>query len=275
MRQVVLTIAGSDSGGGAGIQADLKTFCAFGVFGASAVTALTAQNTLGVRAIADVEASFVKAQIEAVAEDFAIAAAKTGMLARQSVIETVAESLRALALAHLVVDPVSVAAGGDVLLEPAAISAMRELMLPLAAVITPNAREAEIITGTAVTDLRTMRAAAEKLVVMGARAALVKGGRLGGDESIDVLCDGRSTREYRAQRVAIRRTHGAGCTLSAALAASLALGLDLDTAVDVAKSYASTALETAVNIGHGATPLNHMVNPERMIKLKVCGTRQP
>jgi hydroxymethylpyrimidine/phosphomethylpyrimidine kinase len=262
MFEVVLTIAGSDSGGGAGIQADLKTFVAFGVFGTCAVTALTAQNTLGVHGIADVEAVFVAAQIDAVAEDFEIAAAKTGMLARRIVIETVAERLQTRGIPHLVVDPVMVAASGDVLLEPDAIIAMRELMLPLATIVTPNLREAEVITGSAVNSLGTMRVAAEKLVAMGARAALVKGGRLGGDEAIDVLCDGHATREYRAPRVCIDRAHGTGCTMSAALAACLALGLGLEEAVDAAKHYVTRALEFAPRIGHGASPLNHLVTSD-------------
>jgi len=261
MLEVVLTIAGSDSSGGAGIQADLKTFAAFGVFGTSVVTALTAQNTLGVREIADVAPDFVAAQIDAVAEDFEIAAAKTGMLARRIVIEAVAERLRTCRIPYLVVDPVMVAASGDVLLEAEAIAAMRELILPLATIVTPNLREAEIITGSAVNNVAAMRAAAEKLVAMGAHAALVKGGRLSGEEAIDVLCDGRATREYRTRRIRIDRAHGTGCTMSAALAACLALGLDLGEAVDIAKRYVTRALEFAPRIGHGATPLNHLVTP--------------
>ena len=263
MTAVALTIAGSDSGGGAGIQADLKTFAAFGVFGASVVTALTAQNTTGVRAIANVEESFVGAQFDAVAEDFAIAAAKTGMLSRRAVIEIVAGRIRAFRIAPLVVDPVMVAAGGDVLLEADAITAMRDLMLPLAAVVTPNIHEAEILTGMRIANTAAMRDAAQRITALGARAALVKGGRLGGPDSIDVLHDGRSTREFRVRRVPLARAHGAGCTLSAAIAAVLALGAPLDDAVDAAKRYVTRALEHAPRIGHGATPLNHLVKPDR------------
>jgi hydroxymethylpyrimidine/phosphomethylpyrimidine kinase len=262
MLRVTLTIAGSDSGGGAGIQADLKTFGAFGTFGTSVLTALTAQNTSGVRAIAEVETAFVAAQIAAIAEDFEIAAAKTGMLARTAVIETVAECLRRYRLGPLVVDPVMVAASGDVLLEPGAIAAMRELMLPLAAIVTPNAREAELLTGVRVTGPESMREAAHRLVGMGARAALVKGGRLALDDAVDILWDGTTMREFRAPRVAVARAHGTGCTLSAAIAAGLASGLALADAVGKAKRYVTRALERAPRIGHGARPLNHMVKPE-------------
>jgi len=262
MPAVTLTIAGSDSGGGAGIQADLKTFTAFGVFGTSVLTALTAQNTTGVRAIAEVEPAFVAAQIDAVAEDFEIAAAKTGMLARTAVIEVVAERLRAHRITQVVVDPVMVAASGDVLLEPGSIAAMRELMLPLAAIVTPNAREAGMLTDLSVTGLASMREAAQKLVGMGARAALVKGGRIGGDDAVDIFCDGAGVRELRGPRVAVARAHGTGCTLSAAIAAGLALGYPLGNAVEIAKRYVTRALETAPRIGHGARPLNHMEKPE-------------
>jgi hydroxymethylpyrimidine/phosphomethylpyrimidine kinase len=262
MVAIALTIAGSDSSGGAGIQADLKTFAAFGVFGTSVLTALTAQNTAGVRAIAEVEPAFVAAQIDAVAEDLELAAAKTGMLSRMVVVEVVAERLRAHRIAQVVVDPVMVAASGDVLLEPGAIAAMRELMLPLATIVTPNAREAELLTGLSVTGPASMRKAAQKLVAMGARAALVKGGRLDLDEALDVFCDGKESREFSAPRVAIARAHGTGCTLSAAIAAGLALGLGMEQAVGTAKRYVSRALETAPRIGHGARPLNHLVNPE-------------
>lgn len=264
MTAVALTIAGSDSGGGAGVQADLKTFAAFGVFGTSVITALTAQNTVGVRAIAAVEASFVGAQFDAVAEDLEIKAAKTGMLARRAVIEIVADRIRAHRIVNLVVDPVIVAASGDVLMEADAIAAMRDLMLPLARIVTPNVREAEVLTGMRIDDANAVREAAQRITAMGARAALIKGGRRGGPDSIDVLHDGRAIREFRARRVPVTRAHGTGCTLSAAIAASFALGLAIDDAVDVAKRYVTRALESAARIGHGATPLNHLVKPDRM-----------
>jgi hydroxymethylpyrimidine/phosphomethylpyrimidine kinase len=262
MIRVALTIAGSDSGGGAGIQADLKTFAAFGVFGTSVITALTAQNTLGVRAIADIAPAFVRAQLDAIREDFAVVSAKTGMLARRSIIETVAAHLCDRPLRNLVVDPVMVAASGDVLLAPDAVAAMRELMLPLATLLTPNLREAEILSGVAVSDVATMHLAARTIVEMGARAVLVKGGRLGGSTAVDVLCRGSTIREFSAPRVAVSRAHGTGCTLSAAIAAALALGAQLEVAIQVAKDYVMRALATAERVGHGATPLNHLIKPE-------------
>src|SRR6266481_946013 len=258
---VVLTIAGSDSSGGAGIQADLKTFAAFGVYGASVLTALTAQNTRGVTAIADIDPAFIAAQIDAVAEDLRIAAAKTGMLSHSAVIEVVADRLRAHPVPFLVVDPVMVAASGDVLLKPEAIASLRDL-IPLATIVTPNIYEAEILTGIKVTGVDAMRDAARALVANGARAALVKGGRFDAGDAIDVYCNGRTLREFRSPRIRIERAHGTGCTLSAALAASLALGASLEDAVDTAKRYVTRALETAPKLGHGATPLNHLVKPD-------------
>jgi hydroxymethylpyrimidine/phosphomethylpyrimidine kinase len=260
--RIALTIAGSDSGGGAGIQADLKTFAAFGVFGTSVITALTAQNTLGVRAVAEVQPAFVRAQLDAISEDFAVASAKTGMLARQPIIEIVATHMRNRRLRNLVVDPVMVAASGDVLLAPEAVAAMCELMLPLAALLTPNLREAEILSGVTITDVLSMHQAARKLVEMGARAVLVKGGRLEGPTSVDVLCHGATVREFSAQRVSVSRPHGTGCTLSAAIAAGMALGLQLEDAIARAKRYVTRALATAERVGHGATPLNHLIKPE-------------
>jgi hydroxymethylpyrimidine/phosphomethylpyrimidine kinase len=264
MMRVALTIAGSDSGGGAGIQADLKTFAAFGVFGTSVITALTAQNTLGVRAVADVEPAFVRAQLDAISEDFAVAGAKTGMLARRPIIETVATHLRNRRLRNLVVDPVMVAASGDVLLAPDAVAAMRELMLPLATLLTPNVHEAEILSGLAIEDVPAMHRAARTLVELGARAVLVKGGRFGGPTSVDVLCNVGTMREFSAPRVAVSRAHGTGCTLSAAIAAALAQGLHLEDAIQTAKHYVTRALATAERVGHGATPLNHLLKPEEM-----------
>jgi hydroxymethylpyrimidine/phosphomethylpyrimidine kinase len=262
MTVVALTIAGSDSSGGAGIQADLKTFAAFGVFGTSAITALTAQNTRGVVAIANLEPEFVAAQIDAVADDFTVAAAKTGMLSRAAIVAAVAERIRARRIPNLVVDPVMAAASGDLLLEPDAISMMRTAMLPLAAVVTPNLDEARILTGREVADAAAMREAARAIVGAGARAALVKGGGLSGD-ALDILFDGRDFHEFSAPRIALKgapgRAHGAGCTLSAAIAAALARGDSLVAAVDAAKRYVTLALQQAPQIGHGSRPLNHLV----------------
>jgi hydroxymethylpyrimidine/phosphomethylpyrimidine kinase len=266
MTRVALTIAGSDSGGGAGIQADLKTFTAFGVFGTSVITALTAQNTLGVRAVADVAPAFVRAQLEAIREDFAIAGAKTGMLARRPVIEAVAMHLRERPLRNLIVDPVMVAASGDLLLAPEAVAAMRELILPLATLLTPNVHEAEILSGMKINDVATMHRAARAIMETGAQAVLVKGGRLGGPTSTDVLCGSAALREYSVPRVAVSRAHGTGCTLSAAIAASMALGADLEAAIDRAKRYVTRALAAAERVGHGAAPLNHLIKPEETPK---------
>jgi hydroxymethylpyrimidine/phosphomethylpyrimidine kinase len=268
MIAVALTIAGSDSSGGAGIQADLKTFAAFAVFGTSAITAVTAQNTRRVSAIANLDPAFVAAQIDAVADDFTIAAAKTGMLSRTEIIGAVADRIRTRKIPNVVVDPVIVAASGDVLLEPDAITMMRDVMLPLAAVVTPNLREASILTGRDVSNRDAIREVAQALVALGARAALVKGGSpaavlLAGDvqnqDAVDILYDGRNFREFRAPRVAFGRAHGAGCTLSAAIAASLARGESLENSIDAAKRYVTLALQNAPRIGHGSQPLNHSV----------------
>lgn len=241
---VALTIAGSDPSGGAGLQADLLTFAALGVHGASVVTALTAQNTLAVRAIAPVDPTFVAQQLDAVLDDLDVRAAKTGMLHRAAVVEAVAERLAARAVPHLVVDPVIVATTGVVLLEPAGVAALRARLLPLATLVTPNLGEAEALTGRPVADPAGMREAARALVGAGARAALVKGGHLPGD-ALDVLYDGRGFHEFRAPRIATRHTHGTGCVLSAAVTASLARGLPLVEAVAAAKHHVTHALATA------------------------------
>ena len=267
MTAVALTIAGSDSSGGAGIQADLKTFAAFAVFGTSAITAITAQNTRGVSAIVDLDPAFIATQIDAVADDFTIAAAKTGMLSRTEIIGTVADRIRIRQIANLVVDPVMVTANGDILLEPVAIIMMRDLMLPLATLVTPNLREASILTGREVSSRDAMKEAARALVALGARAALVKGGSASvlrandvqDQDATDILYDGHHFREFRAARVALGRVHGAGCTLSAAIAASLARGESLENAIDAAKRYVTLALQNAPQIGHGSRPLNHSV----------------
>jgi hydroxymethylpyrimidine/phosphomethylpyrimidine kinase len=258
--KVTLAISGSDSCGGAGAQADLKTFGAFGVWGASAITALTAQNTLGVNAVADLDPGFVAAQIDSICDDLPVAAAKTGMLSRIEVIEAVADRVRARNIPNLVVDPVMVAASGAILLAPAAVAAMREHMFPLAAVVTPNLREAEILLGRSeVNDAAAMRKAARDLVRMGARAALITGGALDGD-ALDILFDGHDVHEFNTARTRPGRTHGAGCTLSAAIAAGLARGATMHAAIAAAKAYVTRAIEQAPALGHGSKPLNHMVS---------------
>jgi hydroxymethylpyrimidine/phosphomethylpyrimidine kinase len=252
---VALTIAGSDSSGGAGIQADLLTFAAFGVHGASVVTALTAQNTSGIRAVLEVEPGFVAQQIDAVLDYLEVRAAKTGMLYRAAVVAALAERLHARPLPHLVVDPVLAATTGLSLAEPAAIATLRDRLLPLATLVTPNLHEAEVLTGRPVTARADMREAARALLALGARAALVTGGHLAGD-AVDVLYDGRAFREFSAPRVETCSTHGTGCVLSAAVTAGLALGRGLEEAVAAAKRHVTQALATAPGIGHGRGPLN-------------------
>ena len=237
---VALTIAGSDPGGGAGIQADLRTFAAFGVHGASVIAALTAQDAGGVRAIAEVAPAFVAEQLDTVLGDLEVRAVKTGMLHRAAVIDV----LVARRLPLLVVDPVMAASRGGTLLEPTGVAALRDRLLPLATLVTPNLHEAEVLTGLTVADPAGMREAARALVALGAGAALVKGGHLAGD-AVDVLYDGHGFRELRAPRIEGRRLHGTGCVLSAAIAAGLALGDDLADAVAEAKRYVIRTIEAA------------------------------
>lgn len=254
---IALTIAGSDSGGGAGIQADLKTFHAFGVFGTSAVTAITAQNTLGVSAIHLVPLDVVRAQIDAVAEDLRPGAFKTGMLASAALVSTVARAIRDSQLANYVMDPVMVATSGDRLLDADAESALAQELLPLATLVTPNLHEAEILTGVPVTTLEEMGTAARRLVEMGAGAALVKGGHLGKGEAVDLLWDGSSEVTWHRVRMETLHTHGTGCTLSAAVAAGLARGLPLPESVEHAVDFVARAISTAPGLGGGHGPVNH------------------
>jgi hydroxymethylpyrimidine/phosphomethylpyrimidine kinase len=264
MLPIALTIAGSDSGGGAGIQADLKTFHAFGVFGTSALTAVTAQNTVGVFDVHSVPAATVRRQIEVVTGDLAVAAAKTGMLATAELVEAVAAAVAAAGLTRLVVDPVMVATSGDRLLDADAEGALTTRLLPLATVVTPNLDEAAILTGIVAADVAGMRRQALRLVELGAGAALVKGGHLASDELVDVLFDGVELREWRRARLVTRNTHGTGCTLSAAIAAGLAHGRPLAAAVDDALDYVARALAEAPGFGSGHGPLNHFVRARRV-----------
>jgi hydroxymethylpyrimidine/phosphomethylpyrimidine kinase len=253
--KTALTIAGSDSGGGAGIQADLKTFTAHGVFGTSAITAITAQNTLGVTAWQAVPADLVTAQIEAVAGDFAVDGVKTGMLATSAIVEAVAAAIESLDLPRVVVDPVIVAKGGAHLLEEDAVAAMRAELIPRAYLVTPNAAEAAALAGIPVRTLDQAREAAKRIAALGARAVIVKGGHLEVADAIDVFYDGRDFGELRAERIATRHTHGTGCTFSAAIAANLALGLPLAEAVARAKQYLTEAIRRAPGLGKGHGPL--------------------
>ena len=255
--QIALTIAGSDSGGGAGIQADLKTFHRFGVFGTSVVTAITAQNTLGVTSWRATPVELVRAQIDAVAADLRPAAVKSGMLGDAAVVEAVAAGVRAHALAPYVLDPVMVATSGDLLLEPTAVRAIIDALVPLAALVTPNLDEAELLVGFPVRDPDAMERAARALVErFGAAAALVKGGHLAGDTTTDVLFDGDVVR-FAHPRLTTTSTHGTGCTLSAAVAAGLARGEPLRAAVGAALDYVHRAIATAPGLGGGHGPLNH------------------
>jgi hydroxymethylpyrimidine/phosphomethylpyrimidine kinase len=252
-----LTIAGSDSGGGAGIQADLKTFAAHRVFGTSANTAVTAQNTLGVTMWRAMPTDLVTAQIEAVAGDIGADAVKVGMLASAAIVEAVAATIAELDLPHVVVDPVMVAKGGDRLLEEDAVAAMRTELLPRAHIVTPNVPEAEALSGLTIRSVDDMRAAGERILKLGPRVVLVKGGHLDGPESVDVACTAHGTFELRGPRIASRHTHGTGCTLSSAIAANLALGLDDRTALTRAREYLEGAIRHAPGIGRGHGPLDH------------------
>ncbi|GMR12436.1 MAG: bifunctional hydroxymethylpyrimidine kinase/phosphomethylpyrimidine kinase [Gemmatimonadota bacterium] len=258
---IVLTIAGSDSGGGAGIQADLKTFQAFGVFGTSAVTAVTAQNTLGVSTVHPVPPDMVRAQIAAVADDLPPSAVKTGMLASARIVEVVADALEQHDLGPYVLDPVMVASSGHRLLATDAQAAVARRLVPLADLSTPNLAEASVLADLEIANPDDMRAAAERLIERGARAVLMKGGHLGGTDVVDILHDGSELLEWRHPRLDTPHTHGTGCTLSAAITAGLALGSPLADAVDAAIEFVSRAIAAAPGLGKGQGPLNHSVRP--------------
>jgi hydroxymethylpyrimidine/phosphomethylpyrimidine kinase len=265
MMRKVLTIAGSDSGGGAGIQADLKTFTARGVYGMSAVTAITAQNTVGVQEVFELPAELVGRQIDSVMSDIGADAWKTGMLANAEIIHVVAERARHYGIERLVVDPVMVAKGGDLLLRPEAQAALIQDLIPLAYVITPNHHEAQALTGLAIHTVEDMRRAAVAIHALGARYVVVKGGHLlETSEAIDVLYDGRQFAEFHSPRVDTTNTHGTGCTFASAIAAELAKGHEIIEAVRLAKVYLTTALQTAagLRIGQGHGPLNHWLGQE-------------
>lgn len=258
-RPIALTIAGSDSGGGAGIQADLKTFHRLGVFGTSVVTAVTAQNTLGVRSIHAIPLDSVRDQIDAVADDLRPGAIKTGMLATAALVHTVVDALQYHDLGPLVVDPVMVSTSGARLLDESGEGAVRTHLVPRAALVTPNLHEAGILLGHPVTDVDQMARAARDLVDMGAGAALVKGGHLEGDV-VDVLWDGERERRWVRPRIETRHTHGTGCTLSAAITAGFARHDDLVPAVQRAIRFVAAAIASAPGLGAGHGPLNHFVS---------------
>lgn len=251
-----LTIAGSDSGGGAGIQADLKTFAALGVYGTSALTAITAQNTVGVQGVHELPAEFVGLQIDSVASDIGVDAVKTGMLANAEIIAVVATKVKEHDLPNLVVDPVMVAKSGDPLLREDACDALISQLLPLAVVVTPNLHEARVLTGMAIEDIEDMKKAAGAIHGLGAKHVVVKGGHLPG-ESIDVLFDGQEFTMFRSPRIETRNTHGTGCTFASAIAAGLAKGQSVVEAVEEAKEFITMALRHSPDIGHGHGPTHH------------------
>jgi len=255
---IALTIAGSDPSGGAGIQADLKTFAAFDVYGASAITAITVQSTRGVESVTPLEADLVSAQIEAVAGDLAIDATKIGMLATAAIVEAVAAAAARLRLPNLVVDPVMVAKSGDHLLAAEAVDAVRRRLLPLARVVTPNVPEAEVLTGLTIRTRDDAVGAAHALRALGARAVVVKGGHLDRADIVDVLVDGEREVEIVGERVPGVHTHGTGCTFAAAITARLALGDDLEVAIRAAQAYVREAMRTGIPLGRGHRPLDHL-----------------
>lgn len=257
---IALTIAGSDSGGGAGIQADLKTFAACGVYGASAITALTAQNTTGVTGIHDVPADFITAQIDAVFSDLDVKAVKIGMVARREAIEAIVAGLGRWAPKHVIVDPVMVATSGDRLLSPDAIDALRTKLFPRASLITPNLPEAAALLNESIAESgQDIEQQGRRLLAMGCPAVLIKGGHGHGPESTDYLIDASAVIRLAAPRIATGNTHGTGCSLSSAIAAGLAKGRDLETAVRDAKAYVSAAIAAAdrLDVGHGHGPIHH------------------
>lgn len=258
---VALTIAGSDSGGGAGIQADLKTFHQFGVFGTSVVTAITAQNTMSVSAVHPVPVDVVEAQMAALADDLPPHATKTGMLATADLVRAVARGIRQYGFPNYVLDPVMVATSGDRLLTRDAEVTVAEVLVPLAWVVTPNLDEAAILVQNEVRSVEQMERAGNTLVTMGARAALVKGGHLEGVSVVDVLVTPKAVRRFTHPRVDTRSTHGTGCTLSAAIVAGLGLGHPLEQAVAGALDFVHRAIAAAPGLGHGHGPVNHFVAP--------------
>jgi hydroxymethylpyrimidine/phosphomethylpyrimidine kinase len=255
--KTALTIAGSDSGGGAGIQADLKTFAAHGVYGTTAITAVTAQNTIGVRGSMALPPDIITAQIEAVAGDIGVDAVKTGMLANRRIVEAVAAAVAALHLPHVVVDPVMAATSGDRLLEDEAVAALKAALLPRAFVVTPNATEAEVLAGMVIATAADAREAARRILALGPAAVVLTGGHFNGDDVIDLLYDGREFHEFRGPRLETRHTHGTGCTFSAAIAANLAIGRSLPEATERAKRYVTEAIRHGLAVGRGHGPLDH------------------
>ena len=254
-----LSIAGSDSGGGAGIQADLKTFSAFSTYGMSVITALTAQNTVGVQAVLPVSTDFIGAQFQSVVDDIGVDALKTGMLGSAAVVECVCALIAAANLTRLVVDPVMVSKSGAKLLDPSAVAAVSLQLLPLALVVTPNLPEAEVLVGGSINSADDMAEAARKIHALGPRWVVLKGGHATGERVLDLLYDGNRFHSLESQRIDTPHTHGTGCTFSAAMTAALARGQDVPSAFALAKRYVCEAIQTNPGLGHGHGPLNHML----------------
>jgi hydroxymethylpyrimidine/phosphomethylpyrimidine kinase len=257
MKGRILVVAGSDSGGGAGIQADIKTITALNAYAATAITAVTVQNTLGVQAVHELPPDLVVAQMRAVLDDIGADAIKTGMLSNAAIIEAVAAEHIARAPTPLVVDPVMIAKGGAALMAPAALHALKTALIPRATVLTPNVPEAEALTGLAILTTDDMRRAAAAILALGARAVLLKGGHLAGPRVTDLLAGAHGTATFTAARIETRHTHGTGCTLASAIAAGLAQGMPLADAVARAHDYVQRAIRTAPGFGAGHGPLNH------------------
>ncbi len=254
----LLTIAGSDSGGGAGIQADLKTFHAFGCYGMSVLTAITAQNTQGVQGVESLPPEFVALQLESVVNDIGVDAAKTGMLSNAEIIHNLSQTIEQLDIPHLVVDPVMRAKGGDPLLRDDAQQALIEEIIPLAELITPNIPEAEVLAGRPIKTKDDMREAAKVIHNQGAKNVLVKGGHRQ-EDAVDVLFDGSEFTDYFSERIQSKNTHGTGCTYSAAIAANLALGHELKKAILISKRFITEAIRSSLDLGKGIGPLSHFV----------------
>lgn len=263
----VLTIAGSDSSGGAGIQADLKTFSAHGVYGMSVITAVTAQNTQGVLAVEDISPHIIEKQMEAIFEDIEVDAVKIGMVSRRETIETIAANLRKYGAKNIVIDPVMVSKSGFDLLQPQAREVLLRSLLPLADIVTPNIPEARVITGRSIATLKDMEEAAVMIRAMGPQNVLVKGGHLQ-EEAVDVFFDGQRVKYLRCPRITTKNTHGTGCTLSAAIAANLAKKMTALEALGLAKEYITTAIEHSLSIGKGAGPTHHFYSLYKKAGLK-------
>ncbi len=259
---ICLSIAGLDPSGGAGVIADIKTFAAFGCFGAAAITSVTFQNTTGVFGAENMSAATVRRQIEPVFDDYDFAAVKTGMLPTREIIETVAEIIAERRPPYFVVDPVVRSTSGFDLIDDAALAVLCEILFPLATIVTPNLPEAERITGTKITDAVSLELAGREIRGMGAKNVLIKGGHSTGAMAVDTLFTSSGTDEFVSEFIGTRSTHGTGCTLSAAIAANLSLGNDLHTAIQAAKNYVTEAIRTAPGIGKGHGPLNHLIRPK-------------